>query len=486
MVPHVGGGFGLKASLYPEEIAVAALARRLGRPVRWIEDRTENLLAGTHGHDTRVWVRVAVGQDGRVHAIDADIVTDVGAYSVWPGTAGVEPATAALSLFGPYALDAIRFRARALVSNRSPVGPCRGIGQNAAVFATEQMMEAIATELEVDPLELRRRNAVRDLPWTSPTARKLDSGDYLGLLGRLEQESGYQELLRQRATARSQGRLVGIGISLFNEISASGSADYRRRGVTSLPGTDAARVVVTAEGRVEIYTSAADAGQGHADTYRTLAERELGLRPEEVEVIQGDTARCPDGSGTFISRGAVGVAASVVEALRTAAKQDLEPGTDVTHVHDPSQVYPCGAHLAVVEVDPVGLVPHLVRYVVVEDCGRVLVRDLVEGQVRGAVAMGIGEVLLEEHTYAEDGQLLTASLRHYLPPLAPDVPPVEIHHLESPSPDTALGSKGIGEAGTIGAFGAVANAVADAVAPFGAELTELPYSPQRIHAATRR
>jgi aerobic carbon-monoxide dehydrogenase large subunit len=486
MVPRVGGGFGLKASLYGEEIAVAALARRLGRPVRWIEDRTENLLAGTHGHDTRVWLRVAVDQDGRVHAIDADVQTDVGAYSVWPGTAGVEPATAALSLFGPYALEAIRFRTRAIASNRCPVGPCRGIGQNAAVFATEQMMAAIAAALRIDPLELRRRNAVPELPWTSPIGRELDSGDYLALLGRLEEESGYQGLLGQRAAARAEGRLFGIGISLFNEISASGSADYRRRGVTSLPGTDAARVVVTAEGRVEISTSAADAGQGHADTYRALAERELGLRPEEVEVIEGDTARCPDGSGTFISRGAVGVAASVVEALRMAAKGDLEPGTDVTHVQDPSQVYPCGAHLAVVEIDPVGLVPHVVRYVVVEDCGRVLDRDLVEGQVRGAVAMGIGEVLLEEHTYSEDGQLLTASLRQYLPPLAPSVPPIEIHHLESPSPDTALGSKGVGEAGTIGAFGAVANAVVDALAPLGAELTELPYSPERIHPAIRR
>jgi len=485
MVPQVGGGFGLKATLYAEEIAVAALARGLGRPVRWIEDRTENFVAGTHGHDTRVWLRVAVSEDGRVHAIDADVVTDVGAYSVWPGTAGVEPATAALSLFGPYALDAIRFRVRAVASNRCPVGPCRGIGQNAAVFATEQMMDAIAAELGIDPFELRRRNAVHDLPWTSPVGRKLDSGDYLALLGRLEEESGYQGLLRQRAAARAEGRLVGIGISLFNEISASGSADYRRRGVTSLPGTDAARVVVTAEGRVEIYTSAADAGQGHADTYRALAERELGLRPEEVEVIQGDTARCPAGSGTFISRGAVGVVASVVEALRAAAKGDLEPGTDVTHVHDPSQVYPCGAHLAVVEIDPIGLVPHVVRYVAIEDCGRVLDRDLVEGQVRGAVAMGIGEVLLEEHAYSEDGQLLTASLRHYLPPLAPDVPPVEIHHLESPSPATALGSKGVGEAGTIGAFGAIANAVADALAPFAMELTELPYSPQRIHSAAR-
>jgi carbon-monoxide dehydrogenase large subunit len=485
MVPHVGGGFGLKANLYAEEIAVAALARRVGRPVCWIEDRTENLLAGTHAHDTRVSLRVAVGPDGHVNAIDADILADVGAYSVWPGTAVIEPAVAAFSLFGPYALGAIRFRARAVASNRSPVGPCRGIGQNAAVFATERMMDAVAADLGIDPLELRRRNAVRDLPWTSPTGKELDSGDYLALLGRLEEESDYRELRRQQAEARSEGRLLGIGISLFNEISASGSADYRRRGVTSLPGTDAARVVVTAEGRVEIYTSAADAGQGHAETYRALAERELDLRPEEVDVIEGDTALCPDGSGTFISRGAVGVVESVVEALRKAAKEDLEPGTDVTHVSDPSQVYPSGAHLAVVEIDPVGLVPHVVRYVVIEDCGRVLDRDLVEGQVRGAVALGIGEVLLEEHAYSEDGQLLTSSLRHYLPPLAPDVPPVEIHHLESPSPNTALGSKGVGEAGTIGAFGAIANAVADAIGMSGAELTQLPYSPERVLSAVR-
>ncbi len=484
LVPHVGGGFGLKANLYAEEIAVAALARRLGTPVRWIEDRTENLLAGTHAHDTRVSLRVGVSAEGRVRAIEADVLTDVGAYSVWPATAVVEPAVGALSLFGPYAFEAIRFRARAIASNRCPVGPCRGIGQTAAVFATERMMDAVATELGLDPLEVRRRNAVPEFPWTSPAGRDIDSGDYLGLLARLAEQSDYQRLRRRQAQARSAGRLFGIGVSLFNEISASGSADYRRRGVTSLPGTDAARVVVSADGRVQIYTSAADAGQGHAATYRALALDELGLLAEQVDVIEGDTARCPEGSGTFISRGAVGVVASVAEALRKAAKEGLEPGTDVTHVHDPSQVYPSGAHLAVVEVDPVSRVPHVVRYVVVEDCGRVLDRDLVDGQVRGAVAMGIGEVLLEEHAYSVDGQLLTSSLRRYLPPLAPDVPAIETHHLESPSPDTALGSKGVGEAGTIGAFGAVANAVADALGAAGARLTQLPYSPERIFAAT--
>lgn len=485
MVPRVGGGFGLKANLYAEEIAVAALARQLGRPVRWIEDRTENLLTGTHAHDTRLWLRVAVDGNGRVLAIDADIHADVGAYSVWPATALLEPGTAALSLFGPYRVEAIRFRGRAVASNRCPVGPCRGIGQNAAVFATERMMDTIAAELGVDPLELRRRNVVRELPWTSPTGRHLDSGDYLGLLERVEQESDYGNLRRQQTAARSEGRLLGIGICLFNEISGSGSGDYLRRGIASVPGKDAARVVVTAEGHIEIYTSAAELGQGHAETYQALAERELGLRPDQVDVIEGDSRLCPPGTGSVISRGAVGVVDSIVEAMRMAAKEDLVPGTDVTHVHEPSEVYPCGAHLAVVEIDPGGLVPHVVRYIAIEDCGRVIHQDLVEGQVRGAVAMGIGEVLLEEHAYSEDGRLLTTSLRDYLLPLAPDIPPIEVHHVESPSPNTALGSKGVGEAGTIGAFGAVATAVADAIGAAEARLTTLPYSPDRIYAAIR-
>jgi carbon-monoxide dehydrogenase large subunit len=269
---------------------------------------------------------------------------------------------------------------------------------------------------------------------------------------------------------------------VFNEISASGSQDYQRRGVTSLPGTDAARVVVTDGGRIEIYTSAADAGQGHAETYRTLAASELGLDPNRIDVIEGDTASCPAGSGTFISRGAVGVAAAVVEALREVAKRDCEPGTDVTRVHDPTQVYPAGAHLAAVQIDPLDLVPRVVRYLAVEDCGHLIHPEIVDGQIRGGVAMGIGEVLHEAHLYAADGHLETSTLRDYLVPFTTTVPPIEIHHHESPTPATPLGTKGVGEAGTIGAFAAVPNAVSDALSTLGVELTELPFTPERIFA----
>lgn len=478
VVPNVGGGFGMKANLYAEEIALAALARRLGVAVRWIEDRTENLLAGTHAHDTQITLRVAADRSGRLLAVDAAVRSDVGAYSVWPTTAMPEAAVAAMSLFGPYVFPRFRVRIDAVATNKAPIGPCRGIGQNAAVFATERSMDLIAAQLGIDPLEVRRRNVVRDLAWTSPAGRKLDSGDYEELFSLLEPE--YLRLRAAQAEARAAGRLFGVGLGVFNEISASGSQDYRGRGVTSLPGTDAARAVVTQDGRIEIYTSAADAGQGHADTYRTLATAELGLSPDRIDVIEGDSARCPAGSGTFISRGAVGVAACVVEVLREVAKHDCEPGTDVTHVHDPTQVYPSGAHLAAVEIDPADLVPKVVYYLAAEDCGRIINPDVVDGQIRGGVAMGIGEVLHEAHRYSADGQLQTTTLRDYLLPLTTTVPDIEVRHREAPTPATPLGTKGVGEAGTIGAFGAVPNAVADALAGLAIELTELPHTAEQI------
>jgi carbon-monoxide dehydrogenase large subunit len=482
-VPDVGGGFGLKAHVFAEEIVLAALARQQERTLRWVEDRTENLMGGAHAHDTEIALRVAVDRDGRVLAVEADVTADVGAYSIYPLSASLEPMTAASTLFGPYAIEAIKYRARALSSHRCPVGAYRGVGMNAAVYATERMLDEVAAHLDQDPLVIRRRNLLRDLPRATLTGRRLDSGDYAALLDRLEETTAYSELRRRQAEARAQGRLFGVGIGLFNEHSGTGAADYRSRGITSIPGTDAARVRVLEGGRLLIHTSAADAGQGHAETYRGLAVRELGVRPEQVDVVEGDTDLCPPGSGTFASRGAVGVIESVVAGLRAAAERDLAPGTDITVTTQPEQVFPSGAHLAVVEVDPLTLVPIVTRYVAVEDCGVLLEPELVDGQVRGGVSMGIGNVLLEEHVYSEDGQPLTATLLDYLVPLAADVPPVEIHHLQTPSPRTVLGSKGVGEAGTIGAHGAVANAVADAVRPLGARLRRLPYSPSRIHEA---
>jgi aerobic carbon-monoxide dehydrogenase large subunit len=485
VVPDVGGGFGLKAHLFAEEIVVAALARRLARPVRWVEDRLENLLAGVHAHDNVVRLRVGVDPDGRVLAVDAEVDSDVGAHSVYPFSASLEPVTAGAALFAAYAPRALRVRVRALSSHRCPVGASRGVGTTTAVFATERMLDVVAAELGLDPLELRRRNALTGLPCTTLSGRALDSGDYAALLDRLDAAAGYAALRAEQAAARSAGRLVGVGVALFNEHSGTGAAEYRARGLSEVSGLDACRVRVLRGGRVEVSASSVEIGQGLAETCRRVAARELGVDPGLVDVVMGDTDRCPEGTGAFVSRGAVGLLDSVVAACRAVAERDLEPGTDVVRVVDPRQVFASGAHLAVVEVDPVSWVPRVLRYVAVEDCGTVVDQAAVDGQLRGGVAMGIGEALLEECVYGPDGQPRSATLLDYLVPGAADVPAIELSHLVSPSPRTALGSKGVGEAGTIGAVGAVANAVADAVAPLGAELTDLPCSPNRLFEAAR-
>jgi carbon-monoxide dehydrogenase large subunit len=486
LVPDVGGGFGLKAHLFAEEVVLAALARRLRRPVRWLEDRLENLTAAAHAHDDVLRLRVGASAEGRLLALDVEVTADVGAYSIYPFSASLEPTTSAASVLGPYDLAAYRSRVRAVASARCPVGAYRGVGIAPGVHAGERLLDELAAELGQDPLQLRRQNAIRELPRTTAAGRRLDAGDYPRLLDTLEERAGYGELRRWQAEARAQGRLVGVGVALFNEHAGTGSRGYLARGIGTVPGTDACRVLVTEAGRIEIRTSAAEAGQGHADTYRALAARELGVDPDLVDVLEGDTELCPEGTGTFTSRGSVSVVQAVAAALREAAAADLAPGTDVTCVNDPDPLFSSGAHLALVEVLRPGFIPRVLRYVAVEDCGAVLHEEVVLGQVQGGVAMGLGDVLLSEQVYSAEGQNLTSTLLDYLVPLAPDVPAVEVHHLGIPTPANSLGSKGVGEAGTIGAYGAIPNAVADALRPLGAELDRLPYTPDRIRAAVAR
>src|SRR5215472_11432344 len=483
MAPDVGGAFGLKAHVFPEEVVLAALARQLGRPVRWVEDRSENLVAGIHAHDNWVRARVGVAADGQLLAVDAEILSDVGAYSVYPFTASLEATTAASAIFAPYGLSAWRVRARAVSSNRCPVGASRGVGTNTAVHVTERMMDVIARELSLDPMELRRRNVLTGLPRPTLSGRALDSGDYGALLDRLAETAGYRELRRFQGEARANGRMIGVGVALFNEHTGTGATEYRARGIDEVPGVDSCRVRVTETGAVEVRVSSVEIGQGLAHTCRQIAARELGVDPDRIDVVLADTELCPPGTGAFVSRGGVGVVDGLVAACREVAERDLEPGTDVARTIEPRQVFASGAHLAVVEIDRSTCATRVSRYVAVEDCGTVLDPDVVEGQLRGGVAMGIGQVLMEECAYSDDGQPRATSLMDYLVPLAVDVPVIELDHLESPSPLTLLGSKGVGEAGTIGAFGAVANAVADALAPHGALLARLPYTPQRIYEA---
>ncbi|WP_310963952.1 xanthine dehydrogenase family protein molybdopterin-binding subunit [Nocardioides terrisoli] len=483
VVPEVGGGFGLKAHVFPEEVALAAAARRLGRTFRWVEDRRENLTASAHAHDTAIRLKVGVANDGKVLVVDHETVHDAGAYSIYPHSPISETITCAVGVFAPYDLDAFRFTARGVASNRCPAGVHRGVGALAATHATERMMDVIGRRLGIDPFEMRKRNRIPSLPAPTPAGGLIDSGDYDSLLRLLRENSEYDRLLEMRDQARAEGRLVGIGIGLFNEGSGVCASDYERRGMVSIPGYDAARVIVGEDGRVEIRTSASESGQGHAATYRHIAATELGIDPELIDVVEGDTDLCPPGTGSFASRGAVGIFESLVQALRGVKKLELEPGADETRTVDQQHVIAQCAALAVVEVDPVSFIPRVEAMTVVHDCGTVLMEDLVNGQVQGGAANGIGCVLMEAHAYGEGDQILTASLVDYLMPLASDIPALKIVHFESPSPLNSLGSKGCGEVGTIAPHGAVANAVMDAVEPLGVHLTRLPYTPTDIYAA---
>jgi CO/xanthine dehydrogenase Mo-binding subunit len=485
IVPDVGGGFGQKAHVFAEAIAVAAAAKRLGRTLRWVEDRRESLIAGGHAHGTEVSVRAAVTKDGRLLAVEHKTLNDAGAYSVYPHSPLAETITCAFGMFGPYQMDAIRFEAKAVASNRCPAGVHRGVGNLAAVHATERMLDEIAATLGIDPIEIRRRNVIPFLPGMNATGSQICSGDYVELLEMLAKAADYQTLLVEQGKARAAGRLIGIGVGLFNEGSGVCATDYRNRAIKSIPGYDAARVIVQSDGRIEIRTSAAEAGQNHAAAYREIARKITGLAPERVDVIEGDTDLCPAGTGTFASRGAVGVFESVARALRAAMELNLAPETDVTRTVDQEREIAQAAALAVVEIDPLSLAPRVERFVFVHDCGVVIRKDLVDAQIQGGAANGIGCVLMEAHVYDENGQIFTGTMVDYKLPLASDVPTVEIFHQESPSTTNILGTKGCGEVGTIAPHGAVANAIVNALAPTGkgARLSVLPYTPQAIFEA---
>jgi aerobic carbon-monoxide dehydrogenase large subunit len=482
IVPDVGGGFGQKAHVFSEEIAVALAAKKLGRTLRWVEDRRESLIAGGHAHDTQVALRVAVTKDGRLLAVDYNVLNDAGAYSVYPHSPIAEAVTCAYAMFAPYSMDDLRMSVKAIASNRCPAGVHRGVGSLAAVHATERMMDEIAEKLGMDPLEIRRRNVLTSLPALNATGGRVGSGNYFGLIDRLVEAADYPALLEAQRKARAEGRMLGIGIGLFNEGSGICATDYERRAITTIPGYDATRLIVKSDGRIEIRTSAAEAGQHHATAYREIAFRLAGLEADQIDVIEGDTDLCPRGTGTFASRGAVGVFESVARAIKAAMDVNFAPGTDITRTVAQQREIGQAITLAVVEIDPISLIPHVERMVFVHDCGVVMRHELVDGQVQGGVANGIGCVLLEELIYDESNQIITGTMMDYKMALATDVPLVEIFHQETPSKDNILGTKGCGEVGTIAPHGAVANAVINALAPTGKGnlLASLPYTPQSI------
>jgi aerobic carbon-monoxide dehydrogenase large subunit len=535
----VGGGFGIKTVLYPEEIVIAALARIVGAPVRWIGDRREDLLTSTQAWDEVIDAELGVDGEGRIVGLRARVVADLGAYSIYPWTASIEVIQTVSFLPGPYRVANYRAEALGLATNKAPMGPYRGVGRPVSVFVTESLLDRAARRLGLDPAEIRRRNLLRpeDLPYRSASGIVWDSGGFQESLARVCEAADYAELRAEQRRARESGRCVGIGLASYVELTGVGSAIPVSPGADISTGTEGATVRIEPGGGVVAMFGLGCQGQGHETTLAQVVAGELGVLVSDVRVLYGDTATGPHSTGTYASRsavlggGAAIVAARVVrdKALAIAAHQleasvadlsieagvirvrgvpgrevtlgtiatsayagakrlprDMEPGLEATKFYDPYFGTASNAtHLAVVEIDPATWAVRVLRHIVAEDCGRVINPLIASGQTIGGVAQGIGAALLEEVVYDADGQLLTGSLMDYLVPTAGEVPSIQVIHLDHPSPTTLGGFKGVGEGGTIGAPAALANAVADALAPLGVDVTELPVTGERLFRLMR-
>ena len=473
-----GGGFGVKAQVYPEEILLAWIARRLRRPVKWIETRSEHMHAASHARDQRVRFAAAARKDGRVLALRATIHSSVGAYGIRPFGPLLDPLGTASLIPGPYDIRDYEYETYAVATNKSPEGPYRGVGMVSAVLTHERVMDLVAARLGLDPAEVRRVNFIKQTPYTTVTGHPYESGDYAAALHALD----YTALSAERDRRRREGRAVGLGLGCYVEYTGAGSSTFLRRGMLDISGADTARVWLAEDGRVHVQTSCPSVGQGSHTTLAQVAAAGFGAEPGEVVVEQTDTAAVGGGTGTFMSRGSVTAATAVFRAASLLREIVAENGeADVSVTYDAAQAsHPYATHACLVEVDRETGAVEVLRHVVAEDCGVVINPMVVEGQVAGGVAQGFGAALMEEIAYGADGQLLTATFLDYLVPSIGEAPAVEITHLSTPSTVHELGTKGAGEGGTIGSTPAIANAVADALS-----LTDLrlPLTPDRLHDA---
>jgi aerobic carbon-monoxide dehydrogenase large subunit len=531
IAPDVGGGFGLKCVVGREEIVASAIAMRLRRPVRWSEDRQENLTASFHGREQEYRVRAGFSEDGRLLGLNADIRCNIGAYSAYPFSCGVEPLMAATELPGVYKVPRYAARARGFATNKPPTAPYRGVSRPQIVMVMEGLMDKAAARLGIDRVEVRRRNTIQpeDFPYTGVNGVTYEPGSYIEALDRLVQEIEAAGWWDRRN--RKDGVLRGIGIANFSERTAYGTATMGMRRMQMTPGFEVAHVKMDASGDVTVTSGTCGHGQGHETTFAQLVADRLAISPDRVKLRQGDTDLTSFGWGTFGSRslviggGSAAVAARhLADQLRQVAAEMLEtdpadidlvdgraevrgaPGSRVTideiaaTVHyrshmlsqredylleargaaDPPGMFSNAAHAALIEVDPGTGGAQVVDYIVVEDCGVVVNPMIVDGQVRGGVAQGIAAALYEEIAYSPEGQPQTGTFMDYLVPTASEIPPVAVHHLETPCDQTETGAKGMGEGGTIGAPATILSALNDALRDHGADLDHVPVTPAQL------
>ena len=528
VTPEVGGGFGVKTTIYPEDVLIPAIAARLGRPVKWIESRREHLASATHSREQVHDTEIGATRDGLIVAFRDRFLLDLGAYNPW---GIVQPYNTAAHILGPYRIRNAVIDGRAVVTNKTPHAPYRGAGRPEAVFVMDRLLDMLAREIGLDPAELRRRNLVRpdEMPYDLGLLYRdgnplvYDGGDFPDALARALRAADYDAIRSAQPGLRARGIYRGVGISSYVE--GTGVGPY-----------EGATIRLDASGKVVVATGACSQGQGHETVYAQIAADAIGAGLEDVTIIGGDTGAIPFGIGTFASRSTVlagnavaasgaSVRAKLVRAaarLLEAAEADLlvedgrvfvrgspargltfssivraslptfqAPGAvapdfeATTYQGVPTVTYASAVHVAVVEVDPETGRVRLLRYVVAHDCGRVINPMLVDGQIHGGVAQGIGGGLCEEIVYDSAGQLLTGSLMDYAVPRADELPFIETVHLEHLSPRNPLQVKGVGEGGAIAPPAALANAIEDALAPFGVRVTEGPVTASRIVALLR-
>jgi carbon-monoxide dehydrogenase large subunit len=535
VAPDVGGGFGQKMMLPAEYAIVVHLCRLKKRSISWIEDRRENLMSSFHARDMRVALKGGFDERGKLVALEGELLSNVGAYSGFPITCGVEALMGMAELPGPYDVRNYACVARGVATNTCTMAPFRGVSRPVITFAMERLMDTAARRLGIDPIDIRRRNLIAKFPYTSATGLVFDEASYREVMEIAVRELPLAEVRKRQQELRGQGRYLGIGFSTFSERTGYGTPAFAARGMESTPGYEIVDISMDPSGNVTARIGAFPHGQGLKTTLAQIIADELGVTPHQVTVIAGDTDQTPYGWGTFASRslvisgGACLVGARKLKArlvkiaahLMKVAPEDVviepgfakavntnqsipipelartayhkahllygvvEAGLSETGFYDPPGTFSNACHVAVVEVDVETGGVKIERYMVVEDAGRLINPMIVDGQIHGGVAQGIGNALLEEIIYDERGNILTATFADYLPPTSREIPDFELHHIETYSDATITAAKGIGEGGAIGAPAAVLNAVSDALAPFGIEFYEMPVTPQRIRAALR-
>ena len=534
IAPDVGGGFGAKNRLMPEEVVACALALKLHRPIRWVETRHEHLIAGAQAREHHYDLTLHATREGIALGVEGEVWIDAGAYALWPTGAFAEAGMAARNLCGPYRVGHLDVTHHTVATTKPPMGPYRGVGRTGACFAIERLLDALADETGIPRIEIRRRNLLRaaDLPYTTPSGLVLDTGDYPAALDTVETMIDRADI----AARRARGARVGVGIALYTEQSGHGTAEWAQRKNRLVPGHEAATLRMHPDGSLTLLVAIHNHGQGLETSLAQIVAQELGVHPDAVEVRHGDTAMSPFGFGTFASRSLVFAGGAAEKAARELAgklkriaahllqaeaasvtlrdgaafagaasaplaeiahaallrQERLPPGetpgleANVTYAPpEEGGVFSYAAHAAVVGVDVETGAVELLDYCVAEDCGTMINPMIVDGQVHGGVAQGVGTALMEELRFDPAGQPLAGTFLDYRLPEAGALPAIRVRHLVTPARSTAHGAKGVGEGGAIAPPAAIVSAVEDALSDLGVRFDATPLTNERVFAAVR-